>query len=154
MSSVKQGIAEVVGMWRILLKICWSSQDQHGGEVGGLIDSQLREVEICRWGGRGGEGGQSTANSDRICSQLTEDPHSVDPGGVNWQPTQTGSAAKSERICTECWSWGGQLTANSDRIRSQVKRGSTQCWSWGGQLTANSERICSVDSRGVNWQST
>ena len=37
-----------------------------GGRGGGLIDSQLREVEICRWRGRGG--GQSTANSERLKS--------------------------------------------------------------------------------------
>ena len=29
-----------------------------------------REVEICRWGGRGGEGVQSTVNSERICREV------------------------------------------------------------------------------------
>ena len=67
------------------------SNDSQLGEVdicrwgrrgGGSINSQLREVDIFRWGGRGREGGRLTANSDRVCSQLGEDLHSVDPGGL------------------------------------------------------------------------
>ena len=41
--SPNQVVYGLVGMWRILLAICWSSPDQHRG---GSIDSQLQSLQI------------------------------------------------------------------------------------------------------------
>ena len=48
MSSVKQGIAVVWNLKNFTQNLLIV------GGGGGSIDSQLREVEMCRWGGRGG----------------------------------------------------------------------------------------------------
>ena len=126
---------------------------------GGSIDCQLIEVEICRWGGRGG--GQLTANSERIwreCWSLGVDQQptqrgsaeSVDPWGFNWQPTQRGSTANSERIHRqlredlqrECWSLGVHQHPTQRGSAANSERICRECWSLGrGWSTASSERI-------------
>ena len=86
MSSVKQGIADAWTLKKFAQNLLIISGR-------GSIDSQLIEIEICKWGGRGGQGS--------INSQLREDPQRVlIPGGVNWQPTDRGSTANWVMICS------------------------------------------------------
>ena len=138
-----------------------------GGEGRGSINSQLKKltsvgeginwqpthkVEIYR-GGRWGDGGQLTTNSDRIHSQLREDPHRLlvleggsidnqlrqDPqptqkveicrggrGGVNQQPTQKVEICRGGRQGEGVNQQPTQTgsTANSERIHAD-------CWSGG-----------------------
>ena len=81
------------------------SKCRHFFKIPKLHGSPLKQGRNTRsYEEEGREGGWSTVNSDRICSQLREDLQCVDPWGVNWQPTQIGSAANSERIHIDCLS--------------------------------------------------
>ena len=93
----------LVGMWRILLKICWSAPDQHG-RGGGSINSELR---CCRWGERGGGGVDWQSSQRRSAERLKF------VGGEGGEGREGGwSTVKSERICREveicrCGGMGG-----------------------------------------------
>ena len=118
--SLDQAIyLHLAGMWSILLEICWSSPDQHwggwstvnlevvicsgeGGQLTVISGSICREVEICRWGGRGGQGRwvnwQSTWEGSAKTLKGFPLTMLILWGRVNWQSTWEGSAKTLEGL--------------------------------------------------------
>ena len=116
----------LVGMWRILLKICWSALDQHGGKVNRQQTQRLSFI-----GGEGGEGrGGHWQWTQRLSFVGGEGGEGM---GVNQQSSQRRSA--EVEICRWEGRGGGRLTANSEVVICR----------WGGR---------GGEGRGVNWWST
>ena len=84
-----------------------------------------REAEICRWGGRGGKGGQLTVNSEIICreAEICRWGGRGREGGVDRQSTQRLSAERLKFVGGE----GGQSTVHSGRIREDLERICKNC---------------------------
>ena len=73
MSSVKQDVWFGWNVKNFAQNLLISPRStQKGGQSTVKSERICREVEICRWGGRGGEGegGRSTVKSEKICREV------------------------------------------------------------------------------------
>ena len=100
----------LVGMWRILLKNCWSAPDWHDTD-GGVDRHSTWKLSFLRWGGRGGEGrgGGVDRHSTWKLSFLRWGGRGGEGRGGGLIDTQLGKDPQRlwKDNLWQCWSWMG-----------------------------------------------